>query len=122
IAVVRAGRAVGGGDDGQNPAGVGQGGFSGLGGALKFFPQIAPPSVGVRFGIVDQPTPHAILVVKLLPVVFRVKRFVGVRISTAWLASPHAAFKRKRLEKLDAEAPREAKRTPVTGGHGGVAP
>ena len=113
---------MGGSNHGQYAAGVSQRQLRWWRGGLQFAPHVALPSVGVGLGIIDRAAPEAILIVEFLPVVFRVKGFVGVGISATGPAAAHAALERERLEEFDAQAAGEAEGASVAGGHGGIAP
>src|SRR5204863_7041864 len=63
-----------------------------------------------------------ILILELLPIVFRVERLVGIGVAASGETASHASLERERLEKLHTETAGEAERAAVSRGHRGIAP
>src|SRR5258708_15945607 len=83
IGVVRGGRAVAGGDDGKDSAGIGQRGFYSRRPRSELFAEISLPDFRISIRIVEQPSPDPVAVDVLLPIPARPERCVCVTASIA---------------------------------------
>src|ERR1700677_2214886 len=89
---------------------------------MKFVPQIPLPNLRGRVRVVHQAAEETVLIIELLPIGFRIERWIRVAIATAWLARPFPALERERLQQFDAQAAGETKRTAITGRKHRIAP